>query len=67
MHRKKTDSTEMEMPYDGQEGEEMETVLPFRKCFMSLLKGDLLIKAALMLIETMEMREHGAPGERCQQ
>lgn len=45
----------------------METVLPFRKCFMSLLKGDLLIKAALMLIETMEMREHGAPVERCQQ
>ena len=39
----------------------METVLPFKKCFMSLLKGDLLIKAALMLIETIEMREHGAP------
>lgn len=28
---------------------------------MSLLKGDRLIKAAQMLIETMEMREHKHP------
>lgn len=34
---------------------------------MSLPKGDLLVKAALMLTETVEMREHRALVERCEQ